>query len=109
MPPTALLVANGLVWAAAILYFFTEPTYSSGLTISLPPASPRSDISVADIGQAQLDTGNSFGLVTLDPRESYKLLAFSRPILEQVASALDTTAGALEKRLDVLLPPPIPT
>ncbi|MGK7906394.1 MAG: GumC family protein [Synechococcus sp.] len=101
----ALLLANGWVWAIAILYLLSEPTYSSGLTISLPPSSPRSDISVGDIGQAQLDTGNSFGLVTLDPRESYKLLSMSSPVLESVASQLDVPVATLEKRVDAILPP----
>ena len=100
-----LLATNGLVWLAAFLYLISKPTYSSGLTVSLPPASPRSDISVADIGQAQLDTGNSFGLVTLDPRESYKLLSLSGPVLEVVARELDVEPRLLEKQVDVVLPP----
>ncbi|MEO1133323.1 MAG: hypothetical protein AAFX40_11535 [Cyanobacteria bacterium J06639_1] len=99
------LASNGLIWLGAWLYLESDPQYLSGWTISLPPASPRSDISVADVGQAQLDTGNSFGLVTLDPRESYKLLAFSSPVLEPVAAQLDTTPGALEKQIEVVLPP----
>lgn len=84
------LAVNAAIWGTALVYLMFAPrTYVSEWTAILPGGGERSTVSLPGIGEANSQTQSAFGMVTQDPRENYKYIADSKPVLEAAASELD--------------------
>lgn len=83
------LIANLGMWGAALLYVkVTPPTYSSQTAITLPGSGSTSQVDLPNIGGASIESLSPYAS-TQDPREDYKLIAESEPVLRAAASDLN--------------------
>jgi uncharacterized protein involved in exopolysaccharide biosynthesis len=82
------LVANTVIWSAALLYLrLKSPTYSSTWTINVPFAGGSTNLSLPGIAQASSMADSPYRSYA-DPRESYKFLALSDEFIEAAANQL---------------------
>jgi len=82
------LVANTVIWSAALLYLrLKSPTYSSTWTINVPFAGGSTNLSLPGIAQASSMADSPYRSYA-DPRESYKFLALSDEVIELAANQL---------------------
>lgn len=86
---TGLLI-NAVIWGAALLYLKKKtPEFTSALTVSVPGISADANVSVPGIGQASYNNPNPYSIGTQDPRQNYKYIAQSEPVLETAAAQLN--------------------
>ncbi|MGQ4649266.1 GumC family protein [Lyngbya aestuarii] len=79
----AVLAANSTLWISAWLYLkLIPPTYTSEWLVSLREVTSYTDIKLPELGGASSSVKSPFESRTQDPRESYKLIAASEPVLE---------------------------
>ncbi|NET47582.1 MAG: hypothetical protein F6K09_02415 [Merismopedia sp. SIO2A8] len=84
------VVVNVMIWAIALGYLkLAKPTYTSGWAIALPGGGLTSNVDLPQIGSADTRVSSPFSNVNRDPRENYKFLATSRPVLKAAADALE--------------------
>jgi uncharacterized protein involved in exopolysaccharide biosynthesis len=84
------LAVNAAIWGTALVYLMFAPrTYVSEWTAIMPGSGERSTVNLPGIGEANSQTQSAFGSVTQDPRENYKYIAGSKPVLEAAASELN--------------------
>ncbi|OUL33339.1 hypothetical protein BV372_16740 [Nostoc sp. T09] len=85
------LATNLVFWASAFLYLkVTPPTYTSSSAINLPGAWTNANVNLPNIGQANYENVSPYAaLSTQDPREIYKFIAESEPVLKAAASQLN--------------------
>jgi len=92
------LAVNAAIWGTALTYLMFAPrTYVSEWTAILPGGGERSTVSLPGIGEANSQTQSAFGMVTQDPRENYKYIAGSKPVLEAAASELNMDTESFGK------------
>lgn len=85
--PLLWLLANGLIWSAALGYTLLRPSaYVSRWTINIPGADSSTSLYLPDIGQASLSNDSPYALTSSDPRENYKFLVGSRDVITSAAS-----------------------
>ncbi|MBW4602989.1 MAG: hypothetical protein KME29_26370 [Calothrix sp. FI2-JRJ7] len=85
------LATNIAFWSSAFLYLkVTPPTYTSYSAINLPGASSNANVSLPGIGQASYENSSPYSSSsTQDPRENYKFIAESEPVLKAAATSLN--------------------
>lgn len=87
------LAVNAAIWGTALVYLMFAPrTYVSEWTAIMPGGGERSTVSLPGIGEANSQSNSAFGSVTQDPRENYKYIAGSKPVVEAAASELNIDA-----------------
>lgn len=84
------LTTNIAFWASAILYLkVTPPTYTSSSAINLPGSSSNASVNLPGIGEASYENVSPFASSSSqDPRENYKFIAQSEPVLTSAAAKL---------------------
>ena len=100
------LLANVVVWGSALLYLkFKEPTYTSTLTATLPGAGSAAQVFLPNIGQTSYETSSPYANSSFqDPRETYKVIAESEPVIRAAANRLNMSPESFGKpRLKILL------
>jgi len=98
------LAANTLLWASAFLYVkIKQPTYTSDWTVTLPNANLNTNVSLPGIGQASTEVNSPYSSKTQDPRENYKFIALSRPVLTTAAAQLNMSLKEFGKpRVEII-------
>jgi uncharacterized protein involved in exopolysaccharide biosynthesis len=100
------LATNLGFWSAAFIYLkATPPTYTSSSAVNLPGAWSNANVNLPGIGQANYENVSPYAaLATQDPREIYKFLADSEPVLKAAASQLNMSLEEFGKpRLKVIV------
>lgn len=89
------LATNVAFWSSAFLYLkVTPPTYTSYSAINLPGASSNANVSLPGIGQASYENVSPYAFSSSqDPRENYKFIAESEPVLSAAAARLKMSSG----------------
>jgi uncharacterized protein involved in exopolysaccharide biosynthesis len=84
------LATNGVLWSIALIYAKTvNPEYVSEWTITLPPAGSSTNVNLPGIGNASATVESPFdNASTRDPRENYKFILTSQPVVDQAADLL---------------------
>jgi len=96
------LAVNAAIWGTALVYLMFAPrTYVSEWTAIMPGGGERSTVNLPGIGEANSQTNSAFGSVTQDPRENYKYIAGSKPVIEAAASELNIDAESFGGAPDV--------
>lgn len=84
------LLANVAFGSLALLYLkLVPPTYTSHSAVTLPEAGSAANVNLPNIGQASYENSSLYGSTTQDPRENYKFIAQSEPVLSAAASQLN--------------------
>lgn len=99
------IVANLGIWTSALLYLkFKEPTYTSTLTATLPGAGTNTNVSLPNIGEAYYQSSSPYAnSASSDPRETYKVIAVSEPVLRTAANLLHTSLESFgEPRIKIV-------
>ncbi len=100
------LATNVVFWASAFLYLkVTPPTYTSSSAINLPGAWSNANVNLPGIGQANYENVSPYAaLSTQDPREIYKIIAESEPVLKAAAAQLNMSLEEFgEPRLKIIV------
>ena len=100
------LATNIAFWTATFLYLkLTPPTYTSSSAINLPGAWSNANINLPDIGYANYENVSPYAaLSSQDPREIYKFIAESDPILKAAADQLNMSLEEFGKpRLKLII------
>lgn len=85
-----VLITNLAIWVPALLYLIVAPkTYISESAIALPDSRSSSNVDLPGIGKASYENSSPYSVSSQDPRENYKFLALSDPILEEAAAHLN--------------------
>ncbi len=83
------IVANVALWTASLVFIqAAKPSYTSDWAITLPGGGVNSNVNLPQIGSADTTVATPFNNINRDPRENYKFLITSRPVLEAAASQL---------------------
>jgi len=99
------LLANLAIWASALLYLqVKKPTYTSALSATLPGAGSAANVSLPNIGQASYESSSPYANSSIqDPRETYKVIATSEPVLKAAANQLNMSLESFGKpRIKIL-------
>ncbi|OUL26832.1 hypothetical protein [Nostoc sp. 106C] len=99
------LATNLVFWALAFLYLKVTPsTYTSQSAINLPGAASNANVTLPGIGQASYENSSPYSSTsTQDPRENYKFIAESEPVLKTAAALANMPAQKFGKpRIKVL-------
>lgn len=84
------LLANIAIWIPALLYLIITPkTYTSESAIVLPDVRRSGNVELPGIGKASYEDSSPYSITSQDPRENYKFLASSAPILADAAAQLN--------------------
>jgi capsular polysaccharide biosynthesis protein len=100
------LATNIVVWGSAFLCLkVTPPTYTSSSALNLPGTWSNANVNLPDIGQANYENVSPYAsLSTQDPREIYKFLAESEPVMKAAAAQLNMSLEEFgEPRIKVLV------
>ncbi|RUT06106.1 hypothetical protein DSM106972_033120 [Dulcicalothrix desertica PCC 7102] len=89
------LTTNVAFWVSAFLYLKVTPsTYTSYSAVNLPGASSNASVSLPGIGQASYENASPYASSSSqDPRENYKFIAQSEPVLKAAAASLNMSLG----------------
>lgn len=99
------LVINAALWGSALLYLkLTPPTYTSYSAVDVPSAESNTNVSLPEIGQASYQDTSPYAFSSSqDPRENYKFIAQSKPVLKAAAAQIHMSVGEFgEPRIKVL-------
>ena len=93
------LATNVAFWASALFYLkITPPTYTSSSAINLPGAASNANVNLPGIGQASYENSSPYAIgSSQDPRENYKFIAESEPVLKAAADQLNMSSGEFGK------------
>lgn len=92
------LLANLSIWGIAFLYLkFVVPTYVSESAISLPSLTSTGKVNLPGIGEASFQDSSPYDSTTRDPRENYKFLGLSEPVLKAAATKMNIPLGEFDK------------
>ncbi|MBE9014717.1 hypothetical protein C7Y66_13175 [Chroococcidiopsis sp. CCALA 051] len=93
------LITNATIWISALLYLkFVPPTYTSHSAIAVPGEGSSVNVNLPNIGEASYQNSTPYsGGSTQDPRENYKFIAESLPILKEAAQHLSMSSKQFGK------------
>lgn len=93
------LATNVAFWASALFYLkITPPTYTSSSAVNLPGAASNANVNLPGIGQASYENSSPYAIgSSQDPRENYKFIAESEPVLKAAAARLKMSSGEFGK------------
>jgi uncharacterized protein involved in exopolysaccharide biosynthesis len=88
------VIANVALWSVALIYLkAAEPTYVSTWSVTLPSAGSETRIDLPEIGNATAQEQTPYNSPNTDPRESYKFIASSKPVIEAASAELGISPG----------------
>ncbi|MBE9182377.1 hypothetical protein IQ268_27910 [Oculatella sp. LEGE 06141] len=88
------VIANVALWSIALIYLKTaEPAYVSGLSVTLPNAGSETRIDLPQIGNTTSQERTPYDRPNSDPREGYKYIATSKPVIDAAAAELGISSG----------------
>lgn len=88
------LLANAALWSASLFYLkVTEPTYTSEWSVTLPGTGSETNINLPNIGNATAQDRTPYDSPNRDPRENYKFIASSAPVIRAAAEQVGLTPG----------------
>ncbi|MGJ3245967.1 MAG: GumC family protein [Elainellaceae cyanobacterium] len=98
------IVANVILWTASLIFIkAAKPTYVSEWSVTLPGGGVNSNVNLPQIGSADTTSSTPFNNVNRDPRENYKFLITSRPVIESAASLMGIPAEEFGKpQVDII-------
>lgn len=99
------LVINAALWGSALLYLkLTPPTYTSYSAVDVPSGESNANVNLPEIGQASYQDTSPYAFSSSqDPREKYKFIAQSQPVLKAAAAQLQMSVGKFgQPRIKVL-------
>ncbi|MGQ4649268.1 GumC family protein [Lyngbya aestuarii] len=83
------LFANAAIWGLAFVYLNNAiPLYTSKWSLTLPGGGFSSNVDLPNIGAASSQVGAAYG-INRDPRENYKFVISSEPVLRAAANQLN--------------------
>lgn len=83
------LLANAAIWSAAFAYLkLKPPTYTSTWAVNVPGTGAASRVSLPEIGQTTFENSSPYSISTQDPRQNYKFIAQSEPVIKAAAAQL---------------------
>jgi uncharacterized protein involved in exopolysaccharide biosynthesis len=87
------LIVNAGIWSLALVYLKLVPaTYSSHSAITVPEEGSSANVNLPNIGATSYQNSDLYsGGSTQDPRENYKFIAESEPVLKVAAEQLNMT------------------
>ncbi|OWY64957.1 hypothetical protein B7486_44490 [cyanobacterium TDX16] len=86
------LMVNLLIWASSLTYLNLKvPTFISAWAINVPTNNSATKVSLPEIGQASADSASPYSISGQDPRQNYKFIAQSEPVIRAAASLLNMT------------------
>lgn len=87
------LIANVAIWSFAFLYLKLAPaSYTSHSAVAVPGEGASVDVNLPNIGEASYQNSALYsGGSTQDPRENYKFIAESEPVIKAAAERLNMT------------------
>ena len=93
------IATNVVMWGSALLYLkVTPPTYTSHSAVNLPGQGSNANVNLPGIGQASYENLSPYAIAsTQDPRENYKFIAESEPVLKAAADQLNMSLGEFGK------------
>ncbi|OKH21129.1 GumC family protein [Chroogloeocystis siderophila] len=85
------LIANAAIWGSALLFIkLKKPVYTSTSTATLPETKSAANVNLPNIGQAYYENSSPYANSSIqDPRETYKIIAESEPVLRAAASQVN--------------------
>lgn len=87
-----------LIWClVALLMWLTPAKYVSRWTLILPGSGAGAMVSLDSLGQASASTSSPYLSSAIDPRENYKAIVLSDPVLMLAAEQLKESVGAFGK------------
>lgn len=83
------IATNSMIWGLAFLYLkLKHPSYTSNFALSVPAAASATNVNLPNIGAATYKSDSPYQISTQDPRENYKFLVTSEPVLSAAATKL---------------------
>lgn len=97
-------LSNAVIWLGGLLYLqLRSPTYVSQWTVTLPGTRTATDVELPGIGRASSLSESPYGSDFSDPRENYKYLATTEPVVAAAAERLDLTPAEFgEPRIKII-------
>lgn len=98
-------IANAALWGFVLLYLKMAPlAYTSYSAIDVPGAETNTNINLPDVGQATYQDTSPYAFSSSqDPRENFKFIAQSQPVLKAAAARLQMSPKEFGKpRIEVL-------
>jgi uncharacterized protein involved in exopolysaccharide biosynthesis len=84
-----IIFSNIAIWAITLLLYNSAPRqYTSQWTAILPSTASSTNVNLPGIGNTSTQQTSPYSNMTEDPRENYKYLAESEPVVKAAASAL---------------------
>ncbi|MDF5731167.1 MAG: hypothetical protein PUP92_24990 [Rhizonema sp. PD38] len=85
------IATNAVLWISALLYLkVIPPTYTSLSAVNLPGQGSNANVNLPGIGQASYENPSPYAIASSqDPRENYKFIAESEPVLKAAADQLN--------------------
>ncbi|MEW5860945.1 MAG: hypothetical protein AB1861_26830 [Cyanobacteriota bacterium] len=85
------LAINSALWAAVLFYLKTaKPNYVSEMVLALPGAGSDARVSLPNLGNASYENQSPYANSAVqDPREVYKVIAASEPVIKLAAKNLN--------------------
>ncbi|MDF5715470.1 MAG: hypothetical protein PUP93_16695 [Rhizonema sp. NSF051] len=93
------IATNVFLWCSALIYLkVTPPTYTSHSAVNLPGQGSNANVNLPGIGQASYENPSPYAIASSqDPRENYKFIAESEPVLKAAADQLHMSLGEFGK------------
>lgn len=84
------MVINGAIWSSALFLMKVTPrTYTSDWTLTLPGNVSSTNVNLPNLGGASSQATSPYANQSQDPRETYKFLITSEPVLQAAAKQLN--------------------
>lgn len=85
------LLANTAIWSSALIFIkLRKPVYTSSFTATLPETKSAANVNLPNIGQASYESSSPYANSSIqDPRETYKIIAESEPVLKAASDKLN--------------------
>lgn len=87
------LGVNSLIWLVAATYLKKPPVYSTQWTIAVTSPTANATVNLPGLGGASSQEKSALDSKSSDPKEVYKLIAKSDPVIMAAAAKLNMKAG----------------
>jgi len=92
------IVANAALWSVVFIYLkVAKPHYTSEWSVTLPAGGSVTNINLPNLGNATAQDRTPYDSSTRDPRENYKYIITSRPVVEAAAAKVSLPVGEFGK------------
>ena len=99
------LILNVAIWGTALLYLeFASRIYTSKSAVALPRGGEQAQVSLPGVGSATSSIQSPYNTGSADPREDYRYIATSDPVLDIAADSLNMSRGEFGSPLVSIVP-----